>query len=263
MVSSKLGLAAAAAFLAVAMPAAASAATLTFNLAGGTSVGNSYGNVRNYSATVDGQTVNMQATAWTAFAKQGGGYTVQKSYLGSWDAGLGVTNTSDSGGAYNYHTIDNKNGYDFVVFRFDQDVDVSSITFTPYSVSGSTDSDAWIGIGQTDVDFGDALSFSNWSGDVSLFDTMYESSGGKYASTRDINPWDETGNLLFIGASMTELTKKGGWDGFKIRALTVDTILPPPPPPAVPEPATWAMMIAGFGLVGGALRRRSGRFAIA
>ena len=28
------------------------------------------------------------------------------------------------------------------------------------------------------------------------------------------------------------------------------------PPPAVPEPATWGMMIAGFGLVGGALRRR-------
>ena len=26
---------------------------------------------------------------------------------------------------------------------------------------------------------------------------------------------------------------------------------------AVPEPATWAMMIAGFGLVGGAMRRRS------
>ncbi|NJC35135.1 hypothetical protein GGR88_002649 [Sphingomonas jejuensis] len=27
---------------------------------------------------------------------------------------------------------------------------------------------------------------------------------------------------------------------------------------AVPEPATWAMMIAGFGLVGGAMRRRIG-----
>nr|WP_084192404.1 PEPxxWA-CTERM sorting domain-containing protein [Parasphingorhabdus marina] len=26
--------------------------------------------------------------------------------------------------------------------------------------------------------------------------------------------------------------------------------------PAVPEPATWAMMIGGFGLVGGAMRRR-------
>ena len=28
---------------------------------------------------------------------------------------------------------------------------------------------------------------------------------------------------------------------------------------AVPEPASWALMIAGFGLVGGALRRRDGR----
>jgi hypothetical protein len=34
---------------------------------------------------------------------------------------------------------------------------------------------------------------------------------------------------------------------------------PPPPPttPGVPEPASWAMMIAGFGLVGGSMRRRS------
>lgn len=31
--------------------------------------------------------------------------------------------------------------------------------------------------------------------------------------------------------------------------------------PAVPEPATWAMMILGFGLVGGALRRKGARAA--
>lgn len=30
----------------------------------------------------------------------------------------------------------------------------------------------------------------------------------------------------------------------------------------VPEPATWAMMIGGFGLVGGALRRRRGKIAV-
>jgi len=29
------------------------------------------------------------------------------------------------------------------------------------------------------------------------------------------------------------------------------------PPPAVPEPATWAMMIVGFGLIGGVMRRRT------
>jgi hypothetical protein len=31
---------------------------------------------------------------------------------------------------------------------------------------------------------------------------------------------------------------------------------PPPPPPAIPEPASWAMLIAGFGLVGAVQRRR-------
>ncbi|WP_443969822.1 Npun_F0296 family exosortase-dependent surface protein [Sphingobium sp. CR28] len=34
------------------------------------------------------------------------------------------------------------------------------------------------------------------------------------------------------------------------------------PIPAVPEPATWAMMIAGFGLVGSALRRRVSKVAL-
>jgi hypothetical protein len=42
------------------------------------------------------------------------------------------------------------------------------------------------------------------------------------------------------------------------QALLLDPIgvIDPPPGGAVPEPATWAMLIAGFGLVGGALRRR-------
>ncbi len=44
------------------------------------------------------------------------------------------------------------------------------------------------------------------------------------------------------------------------------TILPTvraPPVSAVPEPATWAMMIAGFGIVGGTLRRRNRAMAFA
>ncbi|THD58170.1 MAG: PEP-CTERM sorting domain-containing protein [Phenylobacterium sp.] len=31
----------------------------------------------------------------------------------------------------------------------------------------------------------------------------------------------------------------------------------------VPEPATWTMLIAGFGMVGAALRRRAGTLASA
>ncbi|MBB5986052.1 collagen-binding domain-containing protein [Sphingobium lignivorans] len=36
-----------------------------------------------------------------------------------------------------------------------------------------------------------------------------------------------------------------------------------PPPPAVPEPATWAMLLAGFGLVGSAMRGKKARAALA
>lgn len=41
-------------------------------------------------------------------------------------------------------------------------------------------------------------------------------------------------------------------------AIGRPTTPPPPPPPVVPEPATWAMLIIGFGLVGSAMRRRQG-----
>jgi hypothetical protein len=34
---------------------------------------------------------------------------------------------------------------------------------------------------------------------------------------------------------------------------------PPPPPPGVPEPASWALMILGFGAVGGLMRRRQAK----
>lgn len=34
---------------------------------------------------------------------------------------------------------------------------------------------------------------------------------------------------------------------------------PPPPPPAVPEPMSWAMMLAGFGAIGGTMRVRRQR----
>ena len=49
------------------------------------------------------------------------------------------------------------------------------------------------------------------------------------------------------------------------RNVTGKTDFVPPPPagtgPGVPEPASWALMIAGFGFTGAALRRRSARTA--
>lgn len=43
--------------------------------------------------------------------------------------------------------------------------------------------------------------------------------------------------------------------GIKLTVRTID--------PAVPEPASWAMMLGGFGLIGGAMRRRNGKLAAA
>ncbi len=58
------------------------------------------------------------------------------------------------------------------------------------------------------------------------------------------------------------LTRNGSAAGNSNRfALEVSGIPPVDPAAAVPEPATWALMLAGFGLTGAALRRRRVGFA--
>jgi hypothetical protein len=60
-------------------------------------------------------------------------------------------------------------------------------------------------------------------------------------------------NVGLAGLQTILLNIATGSSGFVV--YKTDTS-PPPPPPTVPEPASWAMMIAGFGLVGAAMRRR-------
>jgi PEP-CTERM motif len=58
---------------------------------------------------------------------------------------------------------------------------------------------------------------------------------------------------ILVHAKVAKVAKKA--DRFRIRMIIMkrftNTIFR-----TVPEPASWAMMIAGFGLVGGAMRRR-------
>jgi PEP-CTERM motif len=56
-------------------------------------------------------------------------------------------------------------------------------------------------------------------------------------------------------ASLTLSFTQNGENGAISGGFTLSTP-PSPPPPSVPEPASWAMLIAGFGLTGAAMRRR-------
>lgn len=82
---------------------------------------------------------------------------------------------------------------------------------------------------------------------------------GNPISTADNYSFTYPGGGSFVGSSLAgdwTLTisdqvgvDSGNLEGWSLSAITGG---------AVPEPATWALMILGFGLVGGSMRRRSG-----
>lgn len=67
------------------------------------------------------------------------------------------------------------------------------------------------------------------------------------------------------GPSPINIYYDGGYDyirgmnGQNTGTITSFTVTPAGGAGAVPEPATWAMLVSGFGLVGAGMRRRSGR----
>ncbi|MBT2188661.1 PEPxxWA-CTERM sorting domain-containing protein [Sphingobium sp. H33] len=81
-----------------------------------------------------------------------------------------------------------------------------------------------------------------------------------------------------VGSRRDFLTGLGGAEGAVIDPLTGDFLfstfgggdqvvvvsgfLAPPPSPGVPEPATWALMLVGFGLIGHGLRQARRRTTI-
>lgn len=99
-----------------------------------------------------------------------------------------------------------------------------------------------------------------WGGDGSLYVLQYADNGilsGSAGSIQKLNA-DGSHQLLYGGLD-TPTGLEIGTDG----AFYVSTFSPVPGAgqvmriaEVVPEPATWAMLILGFGLVGGAMRRR-------
>lgn len=242
--------------------AAEAATTITFNLTGNSATSGTDANVRTFTGS-DGIS-KVRVTGWSIQ-----GNLVRDSYLGAYGNGLGVTSGDETGGN-NTHVTDNQNRIDFLLFQFDQDVEFVSGKFTTFSVNGAvSDSDATLKYGSTLVDYTNQATFNALLNNGSLaslnalFDGTFDSAGTGAGGLRDfgpggVGPSGFVGNLWLVAASFNgpesvQCNNRGcktSVDGFKFSNLTVNTV------PSIPEPATWAMMIAGFGLTGAAIRRR-------
>jgi hypothetical protein len=190
---------------------------------------------RIYSATNNGQTLNVKVTGWTDF----GFFGVGRSAVGSYGTdGLGITNAIESG-AYGSHQADSYFGTDFFILQFDQAVKLTSAVFNTFDLYGSAPgntSTAWNGSLSADslskAFTGSAISYGNGSdGSRSL----------ALGSTA-------IGNIWMISATAADAPKI--YDAFKLAGVNASTVA------AVPEPATWAMMLVGFAMVGAAARYR-------
>lgn len=262
----KLMAALAAATAALGMAAAPAAAEqVNINTTGFSPTIGTAGNSVAFSGTSNGITVNALASAWTAMPTDTGGYTFAPSYMSRGALGLGVTSPDDSitNDGSRFHLIDNKDGFDFVLFQFDQNVTITSAILNQSSLlNGNIDNESSVGIGLSKLPWNTRLDLSN----ASLFDSLsidFFDVARLFTSDPRVRPdvpfnlGGQSGNIWMIGANLHNddtVTFGNGtspsYDAFNIQRLTVNTA------GAVPEPASWAMMLTGFGLIGWGMRHK-------
>lgn len=125
--------------------------------------------------------------------------------------------------------------------------------------------------GTKTITFGEAISglylaIISWNGNVAQFDQPFTviSQGQGYwgngtislgAGNSFVGTGEPHGILYFPGtfSSLTFTSNSEYWHGVTVGVERLASDVPG----GVPEPATWAMMITGFGLAGAALRRRT------
>lgn len=216
-----------------------------------------------FNVAVGSITVKVRVTAWST-AGTSNLSEVKKGTVQAYSNGLGVTSFGELGSSPS-HTIDNKGNKDFLIFQFDQPVELNSAKFTTYNMGSSlTDGDATIAYGNTATNWNnDLLAGTSTYSQLSLvFGNSFEASNVAAKSNqtsliRQLNDGNKIGNSWLIGSAFVNPNMDGckSWssntcfDGFKLSNISVIA-------GAVPEPSSWLMMIMGFGFVGYSLRRR-------
>jgi len=231
---------ASAAALAAASLGSAQANTYVFNFSGNDNSNTlgALGNARTTTST--DASVSVRATGWHADPS-----TVLAGYLGAYAAGYGVR-----GGSVDQHTIDSYLATDFVLLQFSRSVVLTSATFNTFFIPGAgtpADSDATLAVGYAPNGSWTSNLFSSGASTGSVASNFYNTFGSYVSSNsgapRAVNGGALNGNVWLIAAGGLD----GNFDAFKLSQITAT---------AVPEPATWALMILGFGAIGFAMRSR-------
>jgi len=238
------------------------------------------GNSLSWLTTVNGVPITVTATAWNATkitsGNNSGKYLITQAWLGQYQGGLGVTSAANddlsvSGcgvGECNTHQIDNfgntanSSSIDFVRLSFSSAITLGGLTQYAYESYGAglngsivNDDDFTYGSGGTVSNNLVVSSLSSFltnnvgsNGECSAnssgycVDTTTLSSAAQATATTASKDW-------YIAASIgTNYGGDGIVDAFKVASVTAYSA-------SVPEPQSWAMMVAGFGVIGGTMRR--------
>lgn len=179
----------------------------------------------------------------TGWSNNGTNSTLQGADLFTW-SGLGVDYGSGDG-----HSTDNANGYDSVLFSFDYDIELSSLSIGWYNNDSDMTVLAYTGASTTPpviagLQYQD-LSSQGWS-IINHTSNVHSAPG----DTKAINSGSTSSSYWLIGAYNPLVGNSQGWttgnDFVKISALT-GTSAPPPP---TPVPAPMPLALLGIGLLG-------------
>lgn len=242
------------------------------------------------STKVGTKTISYQASGWNLTKNASNSYSLNSANLIAWDRGLGVTSGANDtyssafadwaygekcsvAGNCSSHQIDNlgKNGgssYDFVQLVFSEAVTLQSLTRYTYGSIGSSGGSSFSA--DTDMSIGSLANALTANGTYSSLSNLFKldvnstacNSMGRgsvcgdtwTATSTDKAVTNVASKVWLVSASVA--SNFGGdnkVDSFKVDQLRVG--FTPAATPSVPEPATWGMMVLGFGFAGSALRR--------
>ncbi|MDP2029626.1 MAG: PEP-CTERM sorting domain-containing protein [Thiobacillus sp.] len=211
------------------------AAATEFSFISGNPAPEAFGN--SYSQTLDGLTAT--ATAWSTTGNGGRYETAElEIYSGS---GMGVCNRDEGvncSNIGNMHALDNSGSDDLILFSFSKSVQLSKLTLLQFG--GDSDLSLWAGTGNLNLAGlkPNSLGFETLAVNTSRINDIKTVNLSGLAGAYD---W------LAVSARLSQTN-----DFAKLLTLNAQAVTTP-----VPEADNWAMLLAGLGLVGFAVRRRT------